>query len=62
MLSVVLLEAGPVIGVEEPDGFVEDILPYFLKYQTAVLKKTFVVSFNFFFWFSTITSESSRFV
>jgi hypothetical protein len=39
MLSAVLLEAGPVIGVEEPDGFVEDILPYFLKYQNGSFKK-----------------------
>jgi hypothetical protein len=31
MLSVLFLAAGPVLGVDEPDGFVEDILCYFSK-------------------------------
>jgi hypothetical protein len=31
MLSALFLAAGPVLGVDEPDGFVEDILCYFSK-------------------------------
>lgn len=63
MLSVPLLDAHPVLGVELPDGFVEDILFAFLKSNNGSFKKDVFVSFKFFFCFSTITfSESSRFV